>query len=114
MGAPGPPDIVGLSKEIIGFPNRGGGPVGHPQGVQVDTLILNRKSFPKGHHAYIKTLKSGFSFGRFWVGFGQSWARDRYQRPRLETRSKNRLSFIRETETKATKLKPIKPNFVLI
>ncbi len=30
MGAPGRPDIVGLSSEIIGFRNRGGGPVGHP------------------------------------------------------------------------------------
>ena len=30
MGAPGAPDIVGLPSEIIGFRNRGGGPVGHP------------------------------------------------------------------------------------
>ena len=36
MWAPGPPDIVGLSWEIIGFRNRGGGPAGHPQGVQVN------------------------------------------------------------------------------
>ena len=35
-GALGPPDIVGLSWEIIGFRNRGGGPAGHPQGVQVN------------------------------------------------------------------------------
>ncbi len=43
MGAPGPPDIVGLSQEIIGYRHRGGAPVGHPQGVQVKTLILNMK-----------------------------------------------------------------------
>ncbi len=44
MGAPGPPDIVGPSEEIIGFQKRGGGPVGNPQGVQVKTLILNIKN----------------------------------------------------------------------
>ncbi len=32
----GAPDIVGLSWEIIGFRNRGYGPAGHPQGVQVN------------------------------------------------------------------------------
>jgi hypothetical protein len=52
MGAPGPPDIVGGSSEIIGFRNRGGGPVGHPQDVQVETLILNMKCLPKGHHPW--------------------------------------------------------------
>jgi hypothetical protein len=41
------PDAVGLSWEIIGFRNRGGGRVGCPQGVQVNTLILNVKCFPK-------------------------------------------------------------------
>ncbi len=50
MGAPGPPDIVGLSWEIVGFRDRGGGPVGHPQGIQVKTLILNIKCLPEGHH----------------------------------------------------------------
>jgi hypothetical protein len=49
MGAPGPPDIVGASSEIIGFRNRGAGPVGHPQGVQVKPRILNIKCLPKGH-----------------------------------------------------------------
>ncbi len=29
-GPRAPPDIVGLSYEIIGFRDRGGGPVGHP------------------------------------------------------------------------------------
>ncbi len=43
MGAPGPPDIVGLSSEIVGFRNRGGGPVGHPQGVQVKTIYSQYK-----------------------------------------------------------------------
>ena len=43
MGAPGPPKIVGLSYEIIGFQNRGGGPVGRPEGVQFEALILNIK-----------------------------------------------------------------------
>ncbi len=52
MGAPGSPDIVGLSSEIIGFRNRDGGPVGHPQGVQVKTLILNLKCLQKGHQVY--------------------------------------------------------------
>ena len=50
MGAPGPPDILGLSWEIIGFRNRGGGQVGRPQGVQVKMLILNIKRLPKYHH----------------------------------------------------------------
>ena len=50
MEATGPLDIVGLSSEIIGFRNRGGGPVGHPQCVQIKTLTLNIKCLPKGHH----------------------------------------------------------------
>jgi hypothetical protein len=50
VGAPGPPDILGLSKEIVGFRNRGGGPAGHPQGVQVKTLIPNIKCLPEGRH----------------------------------------------------------------
>ncbi len=50
MGAPGPPDIVGLSQEIFGFRNPGGGPVGHPQSVRVKTLILTIKCLPKSRH----------------------------------------------------------------
>ncbi len=46
---PRTPNVVGQPSEIIGFRNRGGGPVGHPQGVQVKTLIINIKCFPKGH-----------------------------------------------------------------
>ncbi len=46
-GPPGPPDIDGLPLEIIGFRERGGGPVGHPQGVQVRPLIRNQKMLPK-------------------------------------------------------------------
>ncbi len=34
MATPGPTDILGVSSEIIGFRNRGGGPVGHPLCVQ--------------------------------------------------------------------------------
>ncbi len=49
-GALGPPDILGLSLEIIGFRNRGGGPVGNPQGAQVKTLTLTRKCLTKDHH----------------------------------------------------------------
>ncbi len=41
MKAPGPQDIVGVSEEVIGFRNRGGGPVGHPQGVQCLFSIQN-------------------------------------------------------------------------
>ncbi len=52
MGAPGPPDIGGLSEEIIGFRNRGGGPVGHPQGVQGKTQIYNIKYLAKANHVY--------------------------------------------------------------
>jgi hypothetical protein len=37
-------------RAIIGFRNRGGGPVGHPQGVQVKTLIINIECLPKSHH----------------------------------------------------------------
>ncbi len=37
--APDPPDIVEESQEIVDFQSRGGGPVGHPQGVQGKTLI---------------------------------------------------------------------------
>ena len=48
MGAPGPPDIVGLSWEIIVFRNWGGGPVGHPQGVQVKNANFQYKMLPKG------------------------------------------------------------------
>jgi hypothetical protein len=36
--APDPPDIVGLSREIVEFRSWSGGPVGHPQGVQSKTL----------------------------------------------------------------------------
>ncbi len=49
MKVPGPPDIVGLSSESIGFRNRVGGPVGHPQGFQVKTFFLNMKCLPKNH-----------------------------------------------------------------
>ncbi len=45
------------------------------------------------------------TFGRFWVGFGpvsgQSWARDRYQRFRLEKRCINQPKLARETDSKA-------------
>ena len=33
--------------------------------------------------------------------FGQSWARDRYQRPRLEKRCINQRQLARETDSKA-------------
>jgi hypothetical protein len=50
--APDPPDIVEQSSEIFDFRSRGGGPVGHPQGVQSKTLILNIKYHPKASHVY--------------------------------------------------------------
>ncbi len=55
MGAPGPPDILGLSSEIIGSRNLGGGPVGHPQGAQDKTLIFNIKYLPKVSHVVVTT-----------------------------------------------------------
>ena len=88
MGAPGPPDIVGLSLEIIGFRNWGGGPVGHPQGAQVKTLIFNIKYLPKVSHVDLvailprnKNLDLGFGFRSF---SGQTWPRDPLQRVRFE------------------------------
>ncbi len=43
--------------------------------------------------------------GRIWIGlgsvFGQSWARDRYQRPRLETWCINRRKLTQEPDSKA-------------
>ncbi len=65
MGAPGRPDIVGLSSEIVGFRNLGGGPVGHPQGVQLKTLILIIKCFTNGHHVdgAKRGVNSGFGRG---------------------------------------------------
>ena len=39
-GAPGSPNLVGISREIIGFRNQGGA-TGHPQGAQVRTFIHN-------------------------------------------------------------------------
>ncbi len=74
MGAPGPPDILGLSSEIIGFRNRGGGPVGHPHGVQVKTLILNVKCLPKGHHE-----------SEYRSSVGKSYTKDKKTRLALET-----------------------------
>ena len=68
LGAPGPPDIFGLSSEIIGFRNRGWGPVGRPQGVQVKTLILNIKCLPKGHHP--EGSRSGLLAKWFFGGLG--------------------------------------------
>ncbi len=53
-GSGGPTFIFGLSWEIIGFRNRGGGPVGHPQGVQVKTLILNIKCLQ--HHVTVSKI----------------------------------------------------------
>ncbi len=47
---PGPPDIVEQAQEILGFRNRGGGPVDHPQGVQGRTLIFNIKYLTKASH----------------------------------------------------------------
>ncbi len=53
-GGPGPPDILGLSSEILVFEIGMGGSVGHPQGVQVKTLTLNIKCLPKGHHGFLR------------------------------------------------------------
>ena len=58
MGAPGPPDIVGLSWEIIGFRNRGGGPAGHPQGVQVNAYS-QYKVPPQGPPRILTRLRYG-------------------------------------------------------
>ncbi len=40
--------IVGRSKKSVGFRSRGGGPGGHPQGAQLQTLILEYKLPSKG------------------------------------------------------------------
>ncbi len=45
-----PADIVEQPQEIVDFQSRGGGPVGHPQGVQSKTLIFNIKYLPKASH----------------------------------------------------------------
>ncbi len=58
IGLPGQPDIVGMSSEIIGFRNRGGGPVGLPQDVQVRTFFFNIKCLPEGHHVYMLGINS--------------------------------------------------------
>ena len=80
MGAPGPPDILGRSSGIIGFRNLGGGPVGHPQGAQVKTLIFNIKYLPKVSHdemalelaGYLKAVWPDFCWVGFW-GLGGPW-----------------------------------------
>ncbi len=43
--------------EIIGFRNWCGGPVGHPQGAQVKTLIFNMKYLPKVSHEDLEAKK---------------------------------------------------------
>ncbi len=45
MAPPDPPDISKRSSEIVDFRSRGGGPAGHPLGVQVET----------GHNTYVYT-----------------------------------------------------------
>ncbi len=45
--APDLPNIVEQLQELVDFQSRGGGPVGHPQGVQGNTLIFNMKHIPK-------------------------------------------------------------------
>ena len=47
MGAMSPQNMVERSSEIIGFRNRGGGPIGHSWGVQVKTRIADLKCLPK-------------------------------------------------------------------
>ncbi len=56
--APDPPDNVGWSSEIIDFRSQGGGPVGHPQGVQGKTLIFNIKYLPKASHVDLPSLSN--------------------------------------------------------
>ncbi len=50
-------------------------------------------------------LKSRFQFWSVLPVVGQSWDRDRYQRPRLEQRSIIQRELARETDSKAPKLK---------
>ncbi len=53
------------------FRSRGGGPVGHPQGVQGKTLIFDIKYLPQASHIEITLGNSNldFSFGRFGAAF---------------------------------------------
>ncbi len=50
MAAVDPPDIVERPQEIVDVRSRGGGPVGHPQGVQGKVLIFNFKYLPNASH----------------------------------------------------------------
>ncbi len=51
--APGPPDIVEWSSEIVGFQGRGMGPPGHPQGVRIEPLRSGLSEATKHIYIYI-------------------------------------------------------------
>ncbi len=87
-----------LSRDKMPGPRRALASRGHPPRGR---LTSHSSAELKGPGKLLILVGFGSVFGRFWVGFGQSWAPDRCQRPRLEKHFINQRKLTRETDSKA-------------